>query len=98
MVRNINSSSVVPATVAPWRRISTIQFFPSARASEAPSSGLATISVVSPKSSRLSQNGTLAPRVAPRWYTGLSSMPEMQNGRIDGAWWWHTAMTSGRAL
>src|ERR1700761_7206707 len=35
-----------------WRRISTIQCGPSARASERPSSGLATIILVSPNSSR----------------------------------------------
>src|ERR1039458_660264 len=61
MVRKVSSSSVLPATVAPCRRISTIQWDPSARASEAPSSGLATIRLVSPNSSRLSQTGALSP-------------------------------------
>ena len=66
VVRNVSSSSVVPETVAPCRRISTIQYGPSARAKEAPSSGFATIILVSPNSSRLSQNGAFSPKVAPR--------------------------------
>ena len=42
MLRNTTSRSVRPATVTPWRRISTIQFGPNALASERPSSGVLT--------------------------------------------------------
>src|SRR5215469_17065906 len=50
--RNTNSRTFAPTTVAPWRRISTAQWGPRARASERPSSGLTTSRLVSPKSSR----------------------------------------------
>ena len=58
---------------------------PSARASEAPYSGFTTSRLVSPNSSRLSQNGALAPIEAPRWNTGASGTPEIANGMIEGA-------------
>ena len=86
MVRKVSSSSERPATVAPCRRISTVQYGPSARASEAPSSGLATNRLVLPNSVRLSQTGTCAPMVAPRWLSAFIFMPVTQNGSIDGAW------------
>ena len=88
---------MVPTRVAPWRRIRIIQCAPSAFASDWPSSGLTTSMLVSPNSSRLSQNGAAVPSTAPMWNTGTSSMPVMQNGRTDGEWWWQTALTSGRA-
>jgi len=84
--------------VAPWRRITTIEWLPNARASDAPSSDFTTSRLVSPNSSRLSQNGAYRPIAAPRWNTGTSGTPEIANGMIGGAWWWHTALTSGRAL
>jgi len=87
MVRNTSSCSERPATVAPCRRISTIQCGPSARASDRPSSGLTTSRLVSPNSSRLSQIGALAPIVAPRWKTGTTGTPAMQYGMMAGAWW-----------
>ena len=65
MVRNTSSMRFFAATVAPWRRISTSQYGPSALASERPSSGLSTRRLVSPNSSRLSQNGTFSPICAP---------------------------------
>src|SRR6516225_823892 len=54
MVRNTHSRTEVPASEAPWRRSSSIQYGPSARAWEAPSSGVVTRRLVSPNSSRLS--------------------------------------------
>jgi len=37
---------------------------------------------VSPNSSRLSQNGTVAPMVAPSPLSGINATPVTQNGRI----------------
>jgi hypothetical protein len=42
--------------------------------------------LVSPNSSRLSQNGAAVPSTAPMWYTGTSSTPVMQNGSTDAEW------------
>src|SRR5262245_4671906 len=64
--RNTQSRTLMPATVTPCRIINTIQCLPSARASEAPSSGFTTSILVSPNSSRWSQNGGRIPPTAPR--------------------------------
>src|SRR2546430_59110 len=82
MARNTSSRRLVPTTVAPWRRISTTECLPSARASEAPSAGFTTRRLVSPKSSRLSQNGPTAPIPAPGWNTRTNGSPLMQGGMM----------------
>ena len=46
--------------------------------------GLATRRLVSPNSSRASQNGATAPMAAPRWNTGTIGSPLMQNGITRG--------------
>src|SRR6185312_3165181 len=66
MLRNTQSRTLVPTAVTPWRRINTRLCAPSARASEAPSSGLITSMLVSPNSSCWSQYGGRMPPTAPR--------------------------------
>ena len=55
---------------------------PSARANESPCSAVVTTMGVSPNSSRLSQNGTGLPMVAPRPTNGCSATPVTQNGNM----------------
>ena len=69
-----------------------------ARAIEWPCSMVSTSMFVSPNSCRLSHTGTWCPITLAMWNAGRMARPVSPNGMQDRAWWWMTAITSGRAM
>ena len=84
--------------MTPWRRISTIQFGPSAFASERPSSGLTTSRLVSPNSSRLSQNGAFVADLRAHVIERLELLAGVAERQERHAVMVRDRVTSGRAL
>ena len=95
-VRNVNSRRLVPATVSAMAAHQHHPVWPK-RACQRGAFlgfdhqhiGVAELIALIPEGHIADDGGEIA---------GTSGLPEMQNSSTACEWWWHTALTSGRAL